>query len=235
MPASRDRLLFLYGGMPAMAALPAFLAAAGGEDARIIILAQSRMGWEQQPNSRNEPFLAMLAEGRARLIAPEETGLLDAERACDDLLWATGIHITGGHSPTYRQLFAVEPIRSVIRDRYQAGVPYAGLSAGALLAQDTCIFPPEYYNLEQLEAVPGLGLLPGQVIEVHYDEPERPARLQANMTRLGLPGIGITLDGCALYINEIMARVLCGSAYRVSGDEPPTRITCEEEAHDNCI
>ncbi len=143
---------------------------------------------------------------------------------CARLQAATGIYTTGGHTPTYRRLFAVEPIRTTIRGRYFAGVPFAGLSAGALLAQETCIFPPEFYDLTQLEIVPGLGLLPGRVIEVHYNEPQRVIRLRENMARLKLPGIGIEDSGCALFLNETFSEMVCGSASFVAYDpeyQPP--------------
>jgi len=211
----RTRLLFLFGGMPAMAALPAFLAAAGDEDARIVVLAQSRTGWEQHPSSQNEPFITMLADGRARLIAPEDTRPLDIQRACDDLRWATGIHITGGHTPTYQQLFAVEPIRSVIRECYLAGVPYAGLSAGALLAQDiyyAVMFNED--NEEEYMPLPGLGLLPNTLIEAHFTGEVRQKRLRRLMA-LCPPcrGIGIDEAACVVLRDESMVEVIGEHAY----------------------
>jgi len=215
MPESRERLLFLFGGMPAMAALPAFLTASGGEDARIVILAQSRTGWEQHPSSRIEPFFTMLAEGRARLVTPEGTGQLDVKRACEDVHWGTGIHVTGGHTPTYRQLFAVEPIRSVIRACYQAGVPYAGLSAGALLTQDI------YYavtftegNEEEYTPLPGLGLLPNTIIEAHFTGEVRKKRLRRLMALSpSCQGIGIDEAACVVLQDESLIDVIGEHAY----------------------
>lgn len=212
------RKLFLFGGVPAMAALPAFIAAAGGPSAHIAILGLHRQGWERHARPGHEPLLSMLDNGHAQLVTADDDGYLDIESICAVLQKATGIYITGGHTPTYRRLYATEPIRSIIRDRYFTGIPYAGLSAGALLAQDTCIFSSEYYQLEESEIVPGLGLLPGQVIEVHCDDPQRMMRLQTNMAQLGLPGIGINQDGCALFQNEIFIRMLNGSACRYLSD-----------------
>jgi cyanophycinase-like exopeptidase len=56
---------------------------------------------------------------------------------------ATGIFIGGGHTPTYHRLYATEPVRGVIRERYEERIPVAGVSAGALIALDPCVLTPD--------------------------------------------------------------------------------------------
>jgi cyanophycinase len=125
-------LLFLLGGSAAFDVVAdVFVPAAGGREARIALLLQGGKTWKKYVSDYARPWEQQGAS-QYDIIVPDEGGILDIEKTSAILHEATGIFIGGGHTPTYHRLYATEPIRSIIRERYQAGVPVAGVSAGAM-------------------------------------------------------------------------------------------------------
>jgi cyanophycinase len=129
------RRLFLLGGSPTTfdSVADEFVPAAGGREATIALLLEGAPGWEKYVPQYTQPWIQR-GVSRHFIILPDENGNLDLETASARLREATGIFVGGGNTPNYRRLFATEPIRSLIRERYERGVPFAGLSAGALIA-----------------------------------------------------------------------------------------------------
>ncbi|MGD0749771.1 MAG: hypothetical protein ABSA23_00005, partial [Anaerolineales bacterium] len=97
--------LFLLGGSQAAYKIYAdeFVAAAGGRQAIIAVLAQTRSGWEKYQTEITRPWLD---RGVAHFIpvTPYEAGRLDQTSALAALSSATGIFICGGNTPTNHQL-----------------------------------------------------------------------------------------------------------------------------------
>jgi cyanophycinase len=157
------------------------------------------------------------------VIVPDEDGSLNLERAILTLRWASGIFIGGGHTPTYHRLYATESIRSVIRERYEKGVPIAGMSAGALIAPEICVLPAEETGEAIPEVVAGLGLARGFVVEVHFSERKAlPALLEA-MARAGVKtGWGIDEPACAVFAGGRFERALGRVVYEVRLLDPET-------------
>ncbi|MDO4263909.1 MAG: Type 1 glutamine amidotransferase-like domain-containing protein [Deinococcus sp.] len=104
---------------------------------------------------------------RVDFVAPQPGGSLDAAQAAAVIASASAIFVAGGDTSRSHELYGTGPLGELIRARYQAGVPYAGLSAGALLAMDLCLIPSEDTG-EPDRFGPGLGLLPGTLLGVHF-------------------------------------------------------------------
>lgn len=161
-------LLLLLGGGGTIfdAVAEEFIPAAGGPDSTIALLLTGEEGWEDYVPQYTQPWIRQ-GVTQYYTIVPGKSGTLDLDTALARLREATGIFIGGGDTPTYRRLYATEPIRSIIRERYREGVPIAGLSAGALVAPEVCVIPPEDTGDSRVRIVPGLGLVSGLIVW-HY-------------------------------------------------------------------
>ena len=163
------RKLFLLEAMQAFeCASDDFIRVAGGNKARIALLMQG--------GDRSQKYLPSYIEPWERrgvsLIRPllPENGILEIEAAIETLHWASGIFIAGGHTPTYRQVYATPPLRPVLHERYQASIPIAGMSAGALIASSVCAIPPEDTGESAVLVTEELGLISDIVVGVHFTE-----------------------------------------------------------------
>lgn len=208
--------LFLLGGSPAYAVYgDQFVDAAGGAKAHIAALVQTRAGWEKHCDEITQPWRER-GVSQFTAITPEPDGILDHANAAAILRDATGIFIGGGHTPTYHRLFATEPIRTILQDKFYRGVPVAGISAGALIAMELCQLTPDETLQSEVQIAPGLNLASGFVIGVHYSErnalPEILEVMAMTKTRLGY---GIDEAAGLLCENGSICRVLGKSVYRI--------------------
>jgi cyanophycinase len=211
------KLLFLLGGSSTIfdAVADEFVPAAGGPDASIALLLSGEQGWKDHVSQYTQPWTRR-GVTRCYTIAPGHDGTLDVDAALAKLCESTGIFIGGGDTPTYRRLYATDPIRSVIRQRYQEGVPIAGLSAGALIAPEICAIPPEDTGESRVRIVPGLGLVSDLIVGVHFSEWNAlPNVVEAMVETRTATGLGMDETACAVLENGRLKRILGRSAYKV--------------------
>jgi len=216
-------LLFLLGGNKVLDAVAGeFVMAAGGSRSRIALLLMGGRGWEKHLPEYVDPWMRRGA-GEPVAIVPGEGGALDVAAAAATLREATGIFIGGGHTPTYHRLYATEPMRGLIRERFHAGIPVAGLSAGALIACEVCALRPGERQEQapaprgsSLKIVDGLALVRDLLVEVHFTERNALAELREAMakTRMG-GGLGIDETACAVIENGRLKRLLGRSVYEI--------------------
>jgi len=197
-----NTLLFLLGGSAAFdAAAQAFVPAAGGRDAMIALLIQGGSGCEKYVPEYTGPW-ARRGASQYQVVAPDKDGKLDLDAASAKLRRATGIFIGGGHTPTYHRLYATEPIRSIIRERYNLGVPVAGCSAGALIAPQIAVLTSDETGDDSIHTPAGLGLASGLVVGVHFTELNAlPYLLEAMVQTHTRIGWGIDDPACAAFEN----------------------------------
>ena len=211
-------LLFLLGGSPAYPAYAAeFCAAAGGELAEIAILGQSRAGLEKHGDGIIQP---MQAQGIRKFtwLTPGADGQVNPSTAGETLRRASGIFICGGNTAEYHRLYVQSPLAHLLRERFFAGVPQAGVSAGALIAMEHLRLAAEETGEAGLRVVSGLGLAAGFVIAVHYSEQGLQAELREVMRRSGCQ-LGYGIDEPAALVCEGGAAVRClGGVHRVELD-----------------
>lgn len=208
--------LFLLGAAPAQKVYADdFVTAAGGQEAVMAVLVQTRLGWEKHKNEITQPWMDRQVSHYFP-VTPDENGLLDNESSCLALQEATGILICGGNTALNHQLFVCEPLRTAICQRYQAGVPVAGISAGALIALKTCQLTSEETGSNELQLVPGLGLAQGFVLGVHFTEwnalPEVLEVMSKTKTNLAY---GIDEPACIVFEDGKLARTLGESVFRI--------------------
>ena len=210
------RLLFLLGGSAAYDAVAEeFIPAAGGRDATIALLMQGGSGWEKYVPEYTQPWIRR-GVSRHYPIVPDENGTLALDAVSARLREATGIFIGGGHTPTYHRLYATESIRSIIRERYGAGVPVAGVSAGALIALEKCVLSPDETGDAALRIVAGLGLASDLIVGVHFTELNGlPTVLEAMAQTRTKTGWGIDEPACAVFEDGQFKGTLGRSVYEI--------------------
>jgi len=208
--------VFLLGGGDALeAASRRFVSAAGGATARIEILLQGGDQWEQYLPGYVEPLTRHGAQ-HWHVTVPDESGVLDLGCAERSLREATGILIGGGDTLRYQQLYAGDPVGGLIRERHRKGVPVAGVSAGALLALENCVIFPEGSAEPSTRIEPGLGLLAGVVVGVHFTEWGRlPHVLEAMATTRTRDALGIDESAAAVFEDGVLRCALGGPLHRL--------------------
>ena len=152
---------------------------------------------------------------RTRDEASDEANVEKVKAAA--LVFFTGgdqLRITSqiGDSPTFR----------CMRDRYTQGMTIVGTSAGAAAMPDTMLIEGEGDTSAEISAIgmaPGLGFIPGVVIDSHFAERGRMGRLLGavaqNPKNLGL---GIDEDTAIIVQRDEHFRVLgSGAVYVVDG------------------
>jgi cyanophycinase len=210
-------LLFLLGGGSDIFDVVAeeFVPAAGGSDSTIALLLAGGQGWEDHVPQYTQPWIRRGVTKRYTIV-PGKNGALDLDTALARLCESTGIFIGGGDTLAYHRLYATDPIRSMISRRYREGVPIAGLSAGALIAPEVCAIPPEDTGDRRVRIVPGLGLVSGIILGVHFTEWNTlPHMIEAMVETRTATGLGIDEAACVVLENGELKRVLGQSAYEI--------------------
>ena len=211
-----SRVAYLIGGSPAFAVTaPEFVTAAGGSDARIALLMQGGPDWQKYVPEYTNPWLEQ-GVSHYDVIVPGADGKLDLQNVLPTLQQATGIFVGGGHTPTYHLLYATEPVRSIIRQQYEKGIPFAGVSAGALIACEYGLFSAAESSDGALHVVKSLGLLHDLVIGVHFSELNAlPDMLEAMARTKIAGGWGIDEAACAVFQDGRFKKALGQDVYRI--------------------
>jgi len=226
-------LLFLIGGSEGDIldrVADEFVAAAGSRDARIALLMIGGPGWQRYLPRYVQPW-EKRGVIRPHVIVPADDGLLDLPVAISVLRAATGIFMAGGRTSAYHRLYASEPLRTMIRRRYSEGIPFAGLSAGALLSPDICLLRPTPNAPDQaFEIVEGLGLVSDLIVEVHFTEGvgTYPTLLEGMSRTKTRHGLGIGASACAVLEDGRLQHVIGRSVHKVTMTDFETQ--CHEMA-----
>lgn len=221
------RRLFLFGGNPSQyEAQTEFIAAAGGSAAEVVLLLVRRPGWEAYLPRYLDPWIQRGTRAH-HVILPEEDGSLDESEVEARLRQATGIFIGGGHTATYQSYYAQGRVAEVIRERYREGVPVGGSSAGALLFPEVCRMSPWDTDSGTAQSRPGLGLLTGCLVSVHFISRQDEQNIVEAMIETRIPSAwGIDDDACAVFCNEVFSHAFGGGVYRLQFSGTFDRYTC---------
>ncbi|MFP7255723.1 Type 1 glutamine amidotransferase-like domain-containing protein [Terribacillus goriensis] len=206
----QTRRLYLLGGNTSQEeANVHFAKAAGGESAHIALLIVYRKGWEAFLSRYTSHWIAQgVHESNVSVIVPNEKGELDIAKSAEIITSATGIYIGGGHSETYYSIYTKQPFKGLLREKYAAGTPLAGNSAGALLMPETVLLSPHDTDNHRAWSGAGLGILSNQLISVHFSQWQDEPNLLAGLHQHDIPfGYGIDEDACLYLENEKPAAV----------------------------
>jgi cyanophycinase len=174
--------------------LRAFTGLCGAERARIALITTA----SREPGDAFAAYAAAfrrLGVGSVRELRIVGREDADGEQIRTGLAWATGVFLTGGDQARLGPLVGSRASR-LMRDRLTSGtLAVAGTSAGATALGSVMILGDGARSGDPPSTAPGLGLLPGAIIDMHFTRRRRLPRL---VTAVGLYpallGIGIDED-----------------------------------------
>ncbi|TWE12714.1 cyanophycinase [Rudaeicoccus suwonensis] len=209
MSDAPSRSLLIIGGaedkVGKVTILRRFARLSGGRKSRIVII----------PTASSVPgeVVHVYSTVFTRLGCASVTSVNPANRAAssdqelqDAIDDATGIFFSGGNQLKLSQLIVGTPLGESILRAYERGAVIAGTSAGASIMSQFMISMGEEgvtprQRSSQLTA--GLGLLPGVIVDQHFDQRARYGRLLSLVaTSPNLLGMGIDEDTAAEITDE---------------------------------
>ncbi|KRE62769.1 cyanophycinase [Nostocoides sp. Soil756] len=210
MPRRRSTTptLFIVGGaedrVGKASLLRQFVTLAGGRKARLVIVPTASSYQDEVAAAYTEVFGRIGVAG-VRVVNPgdrEEAHDAAAVALVDD---ATGVFISGGSQLRLSQVFPGTPLGEAIHRAHDRGCVVGGTSAGASIMSDFMISMGEEgvtprQRASQLSA--GLGLLPGVVVDQHFDQRARYGRLMSVIAPSPhLLGVGID-ENTAIIVSD---------------------------------
>lgn len=181
--------------------LSSFAELTGGPDGHVVVISTASSLGEVATATYRDLFLS-LGIGRVSGIHPEERADANAAEAVELLTGATGVFLTGGNQSRLTQVVAGTRLADALANAHDRGVPIAGTSAGAsALGAHMVAFgrPGPTPKNRMVHLAAGLGLVPGVVIDQHFEQRGRIGRLLALVAQSpALLGIGIDEDTCAV-------------------------------------
>ncbi|MBD2489912.1 cyanophycinase [Aulosira sp. FACHB-615] len=162
-----------------------FVRRAGGTKANIVIMTAAT----ELPREVGENYIRVferLGAENVRIIDTETREDASSSTALEAISKATGIFFTGGDQARITSILKDTEIDAAIHKRYAEGAVIAGTSAGAAVMPDKMIVEGDSQSTPRMEIVemgPGLGFLPGVVIDQHFLQRGRLGRLITALVR----------------------------------------------------
>jgi len=183
------RRVFLYGDVAnnfESTSTP-FVEASGGRSVKIALLLAGGSDWMRCVPRYRDPW-TRLGATEVVPIAPIGDSIELGAEAVSCLRHCSGIFIGGGDTRKYDEIYACMEVSAIIQELYQSGIPFGGVSAGALISTQVCTiggskvttptneyliraklyFDPAKNGDVQLTVGKGLGLLKDCIVEVHF-------------------------------------------------------------------
>jgi cyanophycinase len=206
-----------------------------GDDGKIVVCtvasAEPEALWEQYESafrSLGVPHVFRLdLESREDATTPRAMRILEG---------ATGVFFTGGDQLKITSQIGDTPVYSRTQEIFEAGGVIAGTSAGASAMSETMLVTnngdASYRIKSSLLMAPGLGLAQDMLIDQHFAERGRMARLIGAVTQNPrVLGIGIDEDTAIIVERNRDFRVLgAGAVYVVDGSTSSYSNIGEEES-----
>jgi cyanophycinase len=205
-------LFIVGGGEQSDSLVQRFVDLAGGPGrARIVVVPMASSEPRETGEEKAEQLRGLGAEVEVLVLSRKEA--LDSA-SIGPVAEATGIWFTGGDQVPLARVLLGTPVLRAIQGRYRRGAVVGGTSAGAAIMGDSMLTGNQrrpdslgYYGdsfpviaAGVYEVVPGLGFLPGVLVDQHFVVRERQNRLlSALLERPGLLGVGID-EGTALEV-----------------------------------
>jgi cyanophycinase len=231
-PAGRPGLLMAIGGaedkVRERVILRHFLAACGGPDAHVVVLATASE--VPETGSRySDLFYELNADTVEVLRLSNREEALDASSEVHDLLeYASGLFITGGSQLKLSSALGGTAVAEAIRRRHAGGMVVAGTSAGAALLSEHMIAMGDSGGTPRrrlVQMAKGLGLASNVIIDQHFRRRDRLGRLLTALSyNPGPLGLGVDEDTAAILHPDGLMEVL-GSGAVVVVDAAGMRFT----------
>lgn len=137
------------------------------------------------------------------------------------LAGAAGVFFSGGDQLRISSQIGDTPLCALIHDLRARGGLIAGTSAGASVMSETMLVGgsgDESYRIGDLHMAPGLGLIPGVVIDQHFAERGRLGRLLGAVAQNPrVLGIGIDEDTAIVLVDTVFEVIGVGAVTIIDG------------------
>ena len=214
-----------------------FIRCAGGMKARIAVMTAATGMPKEVGNDYIQIFGRLGAESVELVHTPNRQDS-ECEAAIDIIQQATGIFFTGGDQSRIVDFIKGSPLCDAIRKQHEAGVVVGGTSAGAAMMPDQMIVGGASVSNPSIDAVsmgPGMGFLPGIVIDQHFAQRGRLGRLLAALVlEPAVLGLGIDED-TAIVVNGDEFQVVGRGAITVVDESTATHNNLEGLLKDEAI
>ena len=204
-----------------------FLRCAGDTKARIVVMTAAT----SLPGEVGDNYIRVFERFGAEDVRvidtqkPEDANNPDYLEAIEQ---ATGIFFTGGEQARIISCLKDTILDAAMHKRYSEGIIIGGTSAGAAMMPDMMIIEGDSETNPRVNSVamgPGMGFLPGVVIDQHFAQRGRLGRLvSALLLQPAVLGFGI---------DENTAILVSGDEFEVIGESAVTIIDESEKLHDN--
>jgi cyanophycinase len=200
--AAEERLVLIGGGPRPSRALSRLVEWAGGPYARVLVVTWAA----REPQAALDSFrqdLAPFAPGSVRGAPVAPLGDEDKAVLREELAWATAVYFTGGDQDRILDVLRDRSLLEHMRARYQEGVVFAGTSAGTAVMSAIAIISDGDRTVmdgDEVEVRPGIGLLPGVILDQHFIRRQRQNRLFGLVLKHpDMLGLGVD-EGTALLV-----------------------------------
>ncbi len=187
-----------------------FFELAGGDKARLVIIPTASED-DQVALEANELAAIWDARKPASLTVIHTRNHDEANdpRFVEPLRSATAVWISGGKQSLLAPAYTGTLVERELHELVNRGGVVGGTSAGAAIQSRVMIVRGKVHD------VPGLGLIPGAIIDQHFLARDRKGRLMAALAQFpGLAGIGID-EGTALIVRGRLMRCLGDSTVSI--------------------
>jgi cyanophycinase len=141
---------------------------------------------------------------RIEVLHTRDRAIADAESFVEVLQQATAIWLGGGDQKKLAEAYAGTAVERILRDKIQTGGVVGGTSAGAAVASRVMIAG----GREEPRIEMGLDLLPDAILDQHFSQRQRQARLLAAVTvNPRCVGLGID-EATAVIVHQRSLRVV---------------------------
>ena len=151
---------------------------------------------------------------------------------------ATGVFFTGGDQSRIITLIKDTQLDAAIHKRYAEGAVVAGTSAGAAMMPDIMIIEGDSETNPRADVVamgPGMGFLPGIVVDQHFSQRGRLGRLiSALALQPAVLGIGID-ENTAVAVNGNQFEVIGAGSVTVVDESEMTHSNVDEVLKDEAM
>ena len=185
--------------------LTEFVGAAGGEEARIAVIATaSSLGPEVV--DVYDALFRKLGAAEVVSVRPESREQAHDPELVAELDKATGVFMTGGNQMKLSAVICGTPFGDALVDAHRRGVVVAGTSAGASIQSSHMVAfggPGATPKQRMTQVAAGLGLLESCVVDQHFEQRNRYGRLLMIVSESpSLLGIGVD-ENTAAIVDEV--------------------------------
>ncbi len=214
-----------------------FLRRAGGTKARIAIMTAATSLPREVGDDYTRIFERLGAE-EVKVIDTEYREDADKPEYLEFIEQATGVFFTGGDQARIISLIKDTKLDAAIHRRYAEGIVVAGTSAGAAMMPDVMIIEGDSETNPRADTVamgPGMGFLPGIVVDQHFSQRGRLGRLISALAQQpAVLGIGID-ENTAVAVNGNKFEVIGAGSVTVVDESEITHTNADEVLKDEAM